>query len=99
MHNQLSIRPIESTDVELITDYWLTSSSDFLIGMGVDLKRLPKWEDLITMLLSQIKSPITQKQSYALIWLLNNKAIGHCNVNQLRYGESAYMHLHLWDPN
>jgi len=35
-----------------------------------------------------------------MIWLFNGKAIGHCNVNNIIFGQSAFMHLHMWNaPN
>ena len=37
--------------------------------------------------------------SYALIWILDKKAIGHCNVNSIEFGNSAFMHLHIWQPD
>lgn len=92
----ISVREIKLKDVPLIADYWLESDSEFLIGMGVDLSKLPKRNDLLQMLTAQIKTPITKKNAYALIWEHNKTPIGHSNVNPLVYGEQATMHLHLW---
>jgi RimJ/RimL family protein N-acetyltransferase len=91
------VRPIEYKDINALADYWLNSSDEHLIGMGVDLSKLPNRENLISMLNSQLNTPIEQKKSFALIWLLNGKAIGHCNVNQIEYNKQAFMHLHLWE--
>ncbi|NQY07065.1 MAG: GNAT family N-acetyltransferase, partial [Flavobacteriaceae bacterium] len=38
-----------------------------------------------------------KKESYALIWLVDNIPVGHSNVNKIVYGQEAYMHLHLWN--
>lgn len=99
MQQELSIRPLEVKDIPLIADYWLKSNPDFLVGMGVDLSKLPSREGLINGLTAQLAKPIEQRQTYALIWALNNKPIGHCNVNPFVFGESAYMHLHIWHSN
>ena len=32
-----------------------------------------------------------------IIWQIDNKAVGHSNVNNIKFGESATMHLHLWE--
>jgi RimJ/RimL family protein N-acetyltransferase len=64
--------------------------------MGVDLKKLPPKEDLTKALKRQISLPLDQKMSYGLIWEMNEKAIGHSNVNPVEYGSSGKMHLHLW---
>jgi len=93
----LPVRPIQHKDINALANYWLNSSDEHLIKMGVDLSKLPNKEDLIAMLNSQLDTPIENKKSFALIWLLHEKAIGHCNVNQIEYNKQAYMHLHLWE--
>ena len=92
----INVREIELKDINLIADYWLKSDSDFLVKMGVDLNKLPTRKGLSLMLTEQINTPITDKKSYALIWELNGKQIGHSNVNGIEYGKQATMHLHLW---
>lgn len=96
---KLSVRPIQIEDLESLVNYWMNSSDEHMKGMGVDLSKLPKKSELTSMLGSQLHTPLEQKKSYALIWLLDNKPVGHCNVNQIEYGKQAYMHLHLWQNN
>ncbi|MGV3538797.1 MAG: GNAT family N-acetyltransferase [Rufibacter sp.] len=96
--NLLTIRSLQTPDISAITDYWLNSDAAFLQGMGVDLTKLPSREQWHQMLTDQINTPLEQKQSYALIWVLNGRAIGHSNTNKIRYGDEAYFHLHLWLP-
>ena len=93
---QIKVREIEIKDIDLIADYWLESESDFLIGMGVDLNKLPTRSGLQKMLTEQINTSIINKKSYALIWELNGKQIGHSNINGIEFGIQATMHLHLW---
>lgn len=93
----LSVRQIQAEDINDLADYWLKSSDEHLINMGVDLSKLPNRDHLVSMLSSQIETPIENKKSFALIWLLNGKPIGHCNVNQIVFNKYAYMHLHLWE--
>ena len=92
IENHIHVREAKLSDIPLIVNYWMTSSDDHLIGMGVDLNKLPRKEDLTIAL----THAITSKQSYALIWELEGKAIGHTNVNNLTIGEHANMHIHLW---
>lgn len=92
----ITVREIQLKDIDLIADYWLKSDSNFLVQMGVDLNKLPTKKGLKEMLTKQINNPITDKKSYALIWELNGKQIGHSNVNGIEYGKEATMHLHLW---
>ncbi len=92
----ISVREMKSADIDLIADYWLDSDPDFLVSLGVDLDKLPAREDLVKMLSKQIGTAFRSKQSYALIWELDTKPIGHSNVNEITFGEEAKMHLHIW---
>jgi RimJ/RimL family protein N-acetyltransferase len=94
----LSVREIQEKDIERITNYWLNAERSFLEGMGVDVKKIPTKEQLSEMLLLQINTPIEQKKAYCIIWELDNKAVGHSNVNPIVFGEEAFMHLHIWEP-
>ena len=96
---KIKVREIELKDIDLIADYWIESESDFLINIGVDLNKLPTRAGLRKMLTEQINSSITNKKSYALIWTLDGKQIGHSNINGIEYGKQATMHLHLWKSN
>jgi len=96
MVQELTVREINETDIALIIQYWLTASDDYLMAMGVDLAKMPAVSDWQRMLASQILLPYREKQSYCTIWELDDKPIGHCNVNKIIYGEEASMHLHIW---
>lgn len=95
--NLLSVREIQEKDIESIIQYWLRADPAFLTGMGVDLTKMPSKEEWIKMLREQLAQSYPEKRSYCTIWLVNNKAIGHCNVNKIKFGEEAYMHLHMWN--
>jgi len=51
------------------------------------------------MLQEQIGQPYEKKGSYCMIWLLDDKPVGHSNINKIIFGEEAYMHLHIWDSS
>ncbi len=93
---QLTVREIKETDIELIIQYWLSASDDYLTSLGVDLAMMPSVTDWQRMLASQIELPYQEKQSYCTIWELDGKPIGHSNVNKIIFGEEASMHLHIW---
>ena len=96
MQEQLSVREIQQEDIVSIINYWSDSAPGFMQGMGVDLSKMPKEEEWHQMLSEQIAQSYSEKKSYCIIWLLNNKAIGHSNVNKIIFGQEAYMHLHIW---
>ncbi|HAD11208.1 MAG TPA: N-acetyltransferase [Saprospirales bacterium] len=92
----LQVRELRTSDIPLITNYWLDSSPEFLTGMGVDLSKMPsaaQWKESLNKQLSQ---PIPEKQSYCVIWEVDGIPSGHSNINKIQFGEEAYMHLHLW---
>src|SRR5262245_14031839 len=95
----LAVREIETSDIPLITEYWLSASEEFLRGMGADIHKLPSREKWHEMLTEQIKQPYAEKQGYATIWLIAGQPVGHCNVNKIIFGTEAYMHLHLWNAD
>jgi len=96
-NSHLSAREITIDDIPYIVRYWLESDKDFLVGMGVDLAKLPGKEDLEKMLAQQLSQSYTEKKAYSTIWQINGQPIGHCNVNKIIFGEEASMHLHLWN--
>lgn len=95
---QLSVRELQAKDIPLVADYWQNAEPEFLTGMGVDLAKLPTRDALTAMLTQQLSLPVNQRMSYALIWLEDGEPVGHSNVNKISFSESAYMHLHLWQP-
>ncbi len=92
----LQIVEAQIEHIPLIADYWTNSEDAYLESLGVDLKKLPSSESFTQMLSTQINLDYDKKGAYALIALVNNIAIGHCNVNAIKYGSEAQMHLHIW---
>ena len=95
----LSVREIQEQDIESLSNYWFNADNDFLITMGVDLAKMRTRSEWEAMLMEQINSTVENKKSYCVIWLLNNKTVGHSNINKIKIGEEAYMHLHLWNSD
>lgn len=93
----LSVREIHQSDIPLIADYWLLSDPGFMKGMGVQQDKLLSREQWYQMLEEQLVLPYDQKQSYCIIWEIDGRPVGHSNANRIRYGQDAYMHLHLWN--
>ena len=96
-HSLLEVREICVEDIGLIANYWTNSDPDFMVGMGVDLEKLPTAQQINESLTRQIETPYKGKQAYALIWWVDGQAIGHCNVNNIHFGKEATMHLHIWN--
>jgi RimJ/RimL family protein N-acetyltransferase len=93
----ISVRELAPHDLPALVGYWLNASPDFLLGMGVDLAKMPSGEVWTASLNEQLSLPLEEKTSYCMIWELDGRAVGHSNVNKIERGEAAFMHLHLWE--
>jgi RimJ/RimL family protein N-acetyltransferase len=97
---RFQVTPFSSkADYERMLDYFLSADEPFLRGMGVDPKKLPHRDAWLDRLLPDLTRPDSNKQTFYLGWDSDGTRIGHCNLNQLSYGEQAHVHLHLWVPS
>lgn len=94
----LSVREIQERDIAPLTSYWLDADNDFLESLGVDTSKMLSKQDWELMLKEQIASAPADKKSYCIIWEMDQRPIGHSNINKIIPGQEAYMHLHIWDP-
>ncbi len=94
--NNLSVRELKEIDIPSIINYWLSSDTEFLSGMGADINKIPAKKNWEKMLAEQLSQSYKGKKSYCIIWLVNDEPVGHSKVNKIIFGEEAYMHLHLW---
>jgi len=92
----IAVRELTADDIAPLNRYWHEASPEYLRSMGADPDLLPDQEAFSKMMLLQMALPFEEKERYCIIWLLNGIAVGHCNVNQVVFGEEAHMHLHLW---
>lgn len=94
----LSVREMTHNDLDLLLNYWYGASEAYLKSLGADIHKMPVRADFRQMVATQIDLPYKEKKSYPLLWENEGIPVGHSNVNQIQFGESAYMHLHLWKP-
>lgn len=85
-------------EVDLVINYFLDADHQFLEGMGVAPKRLPDAAEWRQLLIEDLDRQAWQKKTYYLIWVLDGAPVGHVNINKIVYGDHAFMHLHIWDP-
>jgi len=38
-----------------------------------------------------------EKERFYLAWIYEDIVVGHSSINQIKVGEEAFIHLHLWD--
>jgi RimJ/RimL family protein N-acetyltransferase len=97
MNPVLSVREITHADIPAIVNYWQTASDAHLTGMGVDLRKMPTAEQFTQVLKKNIDTPLQQRISCCVIWEADGQPVGHSNTNPTRFGDEAFMHLHLWN--
>ena len=95
--NKITIRELELGDINAIVNYWLHSPDDYLIGLGVDLNKLPTEDKIRSSLIEQINIGMEDKSSLSMVAVNGQEAIGQCILVDICKGETGYMHLHLWD--
>jgi ribosomal-protein-alanine N-acetyltransferase len=79
-------------------DYFHGLPADVMLRMGVDRDKLPArevwfahaWAD------HQLAETDPRRDRFFLAWLADGEMVGHSSINQIRWGEAAHAHLHLW---
>lgn len=99
LNQKLEIREMQAREAPLIVNYFHSSPPEYLLGMGADPAKLPEAEEWIRTIQWQCNTPFSRKDRYYLLWLLNSEPIGHCNINQIDFGNEAHMHLHVWNSS
>lgn len=93
----VQVRPFSSAaEYEGMIDYFLKADDAFLRGMGVDRLRFPSRETWLRHVLQDHDQPDEKKDRLYVAWIYGGAQIGHSSVNQIKVGEEAYFHLHLW---
>jgi len=96
MNQALSVSELTQETIEPLLDYWMNCTPEYLHSLGATVSKMPSRQRFKQKLTEQLYQEYSEKQSYALIWYLDDKPIGHTNVNKIKYGNYAYMHIHLW---
>lgn len=70
-------------DVNIIIDYFLGASPEFLKTLGVDINKLPKKEEWYKIICDDLEQPAESKKLYYPIWQINDIPVGHSNINDI----------------
>lgn len=95
----LSIKELTLDDIDQLLDYWYSLSEYQLKIMGADISKMPARSTFKSNLEKQCHQHYNKKKNFACIWLYDGLPIGHNNINNIEFGNKAYMHLHIWDSN
>ena len=94
-----SVREATSSDAESIATYWSNLSFDDAFKLGIDLDKIPPTNEIIGFIEQQISLPPNERNTYILIWEVDEIAIGHCNITPIVVGEYANIHSHIWNKS
>jgi len=94
---KLSVREAHIDDIEMIVRYFLESSPQYLSGMGAESSLLPREEEWIRFIICEMHKTRKAQEIFYVIWEVNNSPVGHSNINNISFGNEAFMHLHLWN--
>ena len=95
-NNRLTVRPMREDEYSLMIRYFVDASDEFLLGMGVDIEKLPDHDTWLERLLQNHAKPDEEKDLFYVTWLKDDHPVGHGNMTKLEYGKHGFMHLHLW---
>ena len=95
---ELTVKEMQLSNIEKIVDYFLNADAAFLKGMGADKNKLPKRQEWIDLLTLEFYKPYEEKAHYYIIWHIDKQPVGHSNINKIKFGQTAAMHLQLWYP-
>jgi RimJ/RimL family protein N-acetyltransferase len=90
---------MQLSEVEVVVDYFHDASPEFLHGLGVDKAKLPPRKSWFAHYESEFALPIEKRKSLLVLWRLNDEPIGFSTADKIKFGEEAYMHLHIVRPD
>ena len=93
----LSVRPMPLEETGMIIDYFYNATPEFLENMGVDPTRLPERGNWRERYERDYAQPIERRRSFMVLWELERRAIGFSSVDKIKFGNEAFMHLHVTD--
>jgi RimJ/RimL family protein N-acetyltransferase len=94
----LAVRPfVDRDDYVAMVDYFHTADDAFLAGMGVDRAKLPAKDEWLARLAADHERADACKERAWVAWLADGARVGHSSIDTIAIGESARIHLHLWD--
>ena len=95
----LRARELLPSEAHIVTSYFHSSTPEHLERLGVDPSRLPPvtvWQDRIKQ---QCELAPERRATVLVLWLKNSEPVGFSSCDKVVYGDHAYMHLHVLNPD
>lgn len=94
---RLEVRPLSKSEVSSVVDYFLNASDADVERMGlIERAKLPTRDQWLKRLDAQLRLPDSSASAFYWAWLVDGKAIGFSSLKNLKRGQSADIHLHVW---
>ena len=94
---RLAVRPMTGDEVQRMVGYFHDADDEFLALLGADRSRFPDRTTWCDLARDDMARPLPEREYHYLIWEVDDRAVGHCNINKIAFGRDAYLHLHLWE--
>ena len=91
-------RLMQLSESHLVIDYFLSATAEYLNGLGVDPTRVPDRSQWQSRFEQQFALPIEQRKVILVLWELDGRPCGFSSSDKIRFGDEAYMHLHVLEP-
>ncbi|HEY2054873.1 MAG TPA: GNAT family protein [Solirubrobacterales bacterium] len=82
-------------EVDVRIDYFHDASDEYLLQLGVERALLPDRDEWRAYYEKDFARPLAQRDSYHLAWELDDRIVGFSSVDNIEFGEQAFMHLHI----
>lgn len=92
------VRPMSLAETALVIDYFLNATPEYLNSLGVDPARVPERGQWQARFERQFALPIEQRAVFLVLWELDGEPTGFSSSDKIKFGEEAYMHLHVLHP-
>jgi RimJ/RimL family protein N-acetyltransferase len=95
---ELQVREMQLAEVGIRIDYFHDASDEQLLTLGVGRALLPSRPAWYQWYAADYARPVRQRENYSLLWLLDDEVVGFSSTDQIRFGDQAFMHLHILEP-
>jgi RimJ/RimL family protein N-acetyltransferase len=95
---EIVAREMVAGEINIVIDYFHSSTPEHLEMLGVDPTRLPPkqvWKDRFGQLFA---TPIETRSGFYMTWLADNRVVGFSSCDKIVFGDRANMHLHVTQP-
>ena len=94
----LVVREMRLDEVGLVIEYFHCSTAEHLEMLGVDPTRLPDRDRWRARYEVNYARPRPERETMLVVWELDGAPVGFSTSDRIAYGEQAFMHLHIVDP-